>query len=362
MAQMLRDLLARLTMRFSPARERYMAHIGKHVPILKDALTGDPVNQLLTLRIMDDTARGRHADAAKKLEQLRRVVRDGSSDADKALYCVLMGESHVQQQQMGQAARWMHKASRYNHRFHYPYLLLGFHRLFHRGEPDRAAELFDRAISCIYDFPPLDESKQAVIALMHAAMAYALLLMHRTEDARLTLHKAAAAARTEEYLHAAAHIHAALGQRDEAEEALAGLKKVNGNRHANASEGVALLLAGTHPHFTARPIDPEPVRAYWDWFVQEERTLRRLLADQGGAACSRYQKAMFAPLVPEPRHIDLMGVGFKLVSGTPRLALCACHSRTYAALIEALVAACPKHIADTWEIVTYPGGLPADEL
>lgn len=362
MPQTFQGLLARLTMRFSPSRERWLLHIAQHVPILKNALTGDPVHQLLSLRIMDDTTQGRYADAAQKLEKLRRVVREGGKPADKALYCVLMGELHAHQHDMSRAAFWMRKASRYEHHFHYPYLLLGFHHLFNRGEPDRAAEEFDRAISCIYEFPPLDESKQAVIALMHSAMAYALLLMHRTEEARLTLHKASAAAGTAEFMHSAAYVFAAMGLREEAETSLAALKEADEKRHAGAAEGVALLLAGTHPHFTARPIDPQPIRAYWDWFVQEERTLRQILSDQGGVACVRYQKAMFDPLVPEPHHIDVMGVGFKLVSGTPRLVLCACHSRTYTALIEALAAACPEQIARSWEIVTYPGGLPVEEL
>lgn len=361
MANPISRALARLTLRFSPARERWLHHIGVYLPLLRDAFPDAPENHLRVLRIADALEARRHEEAAARLEQLLPVIRQSANPHEKALYCVLQGNLCLQSNRPGEAARWMREANKYEHRFHRPHLLLGFHYLYERSQYSRAYDHFDAAISCIYDFPPLDENKRFVIAGMQSGMALALVMMHRPEEAEAMLQRSQAARETAEHQLALAYLSAVLGRRSEAEAALDALRRIDPQRLEHWAPGVQLLLEGTHPHFTAKEPDAGAIAAYWDWFAHEERHLRILLRDQGGPACNAFQKKMFHPLVPEPANLDVMGVGFRMENGQPSLAFCDYFSRTYEKLCAALVAACPPEVTAHWRVTAVHGNPEAPQ-
>lgn len=353
MSHPFRAALARLTLHFSPERSRWVTHWERCLPILENTLPGDPHAQLLTMRFLDDLSASRYTHAQKKLELLRRIIREGGNQPDRALYCVLKGMYHAQLNQPYEMARCMRQASKHGHRYHLPYLLLGIHYLFDRCRYDQAYAAFNAAISCIYEFPPLDEGKRQLIARLQCSMALASTMMHDQPAAEALLIKAAPAEKSVEYQHASAVLRAVQGRRMEAEHALHLLAKADPQRHEHFAPGIRMMLEGAHPHFNALQPDTEAIAAYWEWFASEERTLRRILSEEGGNACWAYQNAAFSPLEPVPESIDMMGIGFRMVQGQPELNFYAYYSRTYAVLVDALAAACPEKVREHWHVAGF---------
>lgn len=344
----IRNTLAKLILRYSPAQRHWRRHIGTYLPILEDALENAPAEQLLTLRIMDDMDSRRFASAQKRLDKLRRFTHASANEADKALYCVLMGDYHFRQGQAFEMAHYMRQANRHGHHYHLPYLYLGIHDLYDRWVFDRASEALDKAISCVYKYPPLDEDKRRGVAVMQTLMSLCATMMHAPEEAERLLTLAAPAEAAAEYHHASAALHAVAGHAVETESALTALCQANPRMHDHWCEGIRLMLAGTHPHFTAREPDMTHVRRYWEWFVREEETLAGILTERGGRACVMYQQEHFGKLYQEKVSIDMMGISYRLEDGKPTLTLAACHSRTCEVLIDALMATCPQQISSRW--------------
>lgn len=357
----IRAIAAIFILRHSPSRKRWLRHLGTYLPIFEGALKDAPSEHLLTLRIMDDLAAGRLPRALNRLEKLRLYARASASEADKALYCVLLGDYYLRRGLSYEMARCMRQANRHGHRFHLPHLLLGYHYLFERWMFTYATNAFDEAITCVYKYPPLDESKRLGVAVMQSAMSLAATMMHQPEEAARLLTLAAPAEKTPDYLHASAALHAVAGHAEETEAALSALRKTAPLRHDRWCEGIRLMLAGTHPHFTVREPDPEIVSRFWSWFLREEETLLGILRDKGGNACFRYQQEHFGEIYPEKDTIDIMGVGYRMEDGKPSLTLAANHSRTCEALIAALVAACPQELSTRWNIHSCWGN-PEDNV
>lgn len=354
MSDLLRNLLARVALSRPFFRPEWQAHIMTHLPILEPAFHHSPRGQLLTLRILDDLHRNQLTSRTKqRLDEMKAICVNGGSAPDKALFCVLYGLYYARRGNQDEMARCFRHANKYGHTYHMPHLALGLHDLYNRERYDDCMTEFDKAIDCIYKYPPLDESKRQAIAACHAAMACALVMMHRTDEAERMLAKAAAFPSSSEYHYTSALLHAIHGRRDEALKALADLKRSSESLYQHVEPGVQLILDRCHPHFTAKAPDPSAIAAYWSWFAGEERTLRRLISE-GNGACVDYQRSHFNPLCPEPSNIDIIGVGFRMTNGQAELHFCAYYSRTYEALIDALIAACPPEVTAHWLITREP--------
>ncbi|MBQ2953259.1 MAG: hypothetical protein IJE07_06845 [Clostridia bacterium] len=356
MMQFLRNAAARLTLTFLPSRRRWEMHMGRYFPVMKEAFPDSPCAHLLILRVLDDME-SKHLDAAReKIRRLLRMVKATENEPDKALVQVLMGVFYLQCGDTVRMARCMRRAERHGHRFHLPHMLLAARYVYETGSYELACQELDKAIDCVYAFPPMDENRRRCVAVMHAIMSLAMLMMHRPEEAERLLAKAAPAENAEEYLHAQATLYALQGRDGEVEAALEALEKVSPRRLKDYGPGIRMMLDGTHPHFTAKTPDPEDIAAYWTWFVGEEQEMRRLLIREGTQACFTHQLAAFQPLAPEPAQIDMMTHGFILHDGQPEIHLYANHSRTYEALIDALLAACPPQVREHWTLRAFPGG------
>ena len=57
-------------------------------------------------------------------------------------------------------------------------------------------------------------------------------------------------------------------------------------------------------------------------------------------------------LVPDPE--DMMTATIELKDSKPEIVLTACYSRSYAAMIDAIAAACPADIRERWIITLQP--------
>ena len=83
-------------------------------------------------------------------------------------------------------------------------------------------------------------------------MAYALTMMHRTDEAAAMLAKAEPANDSEEYLHAGAMLSAVTKDADAANQAVSKLTKLHPALGDEVAKHVRLILDGTHIHFFPR--------------------------------------------------------------------------------------------------------------
>lgn len=357
MLQSLHNALAKLVLRYAPARKRWMGHVAAWLPIMEKAFVKEPRAHLLTLLMLDDLQAGRLQQAEARRQKLERMAQASGQAPDQALVHVLTGVCHFRRGNLPAMSHRMRAAEEAGHRFHLPHVMRAVFFLHDMWNFQRCCEELDKAIDCVYSYPPLDEGKRRAIAVMQSDMALARTMMRRPEEAERLLQKAEPARDTAEYLHALATLRAVQGCREEARCALDALEKADGRRWETYREGIQMMMEGTHPHFTAKAPDPQAIAAYWDWFIREEKELRRLLTHQGPHACFMHQRDAFSPLVPEPASIDRMVHNHVMIGGRPEIHFLANHSATYQALIDALIAACPEEVKQHWTLRGFPGGM-----
>ncbi len=360
MLSSVQDALAKFFLRIPlPPQIRWESHYDVHYPILKDAFRQSPRAYLRTMLTLDAIEAKKPQRALRRLQKLKPFCENGSN-AEKALYYVLLGLYYDLIDRMPQMASNMRKAEQFGHTHPTPHVMVCMYVLFDRHLYEQAVEEADKAINCAYLYPPMTEPHRRFVACCYAESAFALTMMHRLDDAEDALRKADFAADSMEHLFAAAFLRAVQGRRAEAEDATAALKALQPFRYEHAMANIPLILDGMHPHFTAKAPDDAAIRDYWAWFRREENTLLTKLNSQGHIAAFQHHHEYFKNLTPEPAEIDMMHVEFEFhsepgqVNGQPQMTLRACYSRTYDALIGAMIAACPEDISARWRIVREP--------
>lgn len=321
------------------------------LPILTPAFQKDRYAQLLTLFALDRMERQRLSSARRLLNRLEPLCQKGS-DAEQALWLVLGGLYCMQRDDHIAMAEAFDAAAAFNHNYHLPYLLSADFHALNSKLYDTALENYDRAINCIYQFPPLDDEKRLVVAQAQAGMALCLTMMHRYDEAQDALRKAESFSDCEEYLHARALLSAVHGDAEDAAQALAAFKELNPSLHEQAAKHVQLILDGTHIHFNVRPVREELVSGFWQWFCNQEPAFLRLLEEGKADECGNQLAEHIDTLVPDEE--DMMTAAIEVQDGKPTIVLRACYSRSYAAMIAAFTDAFPEELRDRWRIVTLP--------
>ena len=347
----LHELFLRALTYLPPMRSRLEIQIGHFAPILEPAFQENRYAQLLTLFCLDSIDCGRLRAAQKLLNRLEPIAFAGS-DAEKALWCVLAGYYLDHCDQRGSAVSAYEEASGHGHQFPLPHLVTAEFHLLNTKLYDLALENYNKAINILYHNLPLNEEKQHLIAMAQAGLSITLAMMHRTDDATAALAKADLASDSEEYLHATALLSAINGDQEGAEEALAAFRKISPQLAEHVAGHVRMILDRTHIHFFPRPVNPGLPEAFWTWFRSKEKEFQSLL-DKGDAdACGTMLAEHINTLVPDEE--DQMYSAVELHDGKPEMILTACYSRSYAAMMEALAAACPEDICRRWIITLRP--------
>jgi len=338
----------------SPLRPRsWDACLHTHWPILQHAMQENPhalTQALQCLAALDAGNVGRRT--LGRLLKLRKFCRSSSSDADRALYCFLCALYRERRGEREEMITDLRAACHWGHTYHTIHAMLGTHCLMESGLYRLASEAYDQAIGCLYRYPPLDDGKRRLIAVMQAHQATALLMMHRTAEAETLLNRSEPAAGSPGYLYALAMLQASRGLAEEARQTLETLRKQRTPLTSYVQTHVSLLLNGTHPHFTVLPADPNKLRRFWDVFQSREGAILASLKEgKGSSACFHQICIAFRSLWPTDETADRMSLHFRLQDGRPQLHLSALYSRTYDALIEQLIALCPPGITDRWDII-----------
>lgn len=355
MPKQIRDFFALARLKTPLADPDWAVRTRMHWPILERALHRSPYGRMLALQLLSDLDNHRVSRRTNtRLLRLKAVCQDSGSDADLALYCFLCAYLHDDLGQHGHMEAALRAANQFGHRYHMIHMMLGA-RLLERSLFDEAARELDRAIDCIYQFPPLDEAKRRLVGVLQSLRAQALLLMHRPEEAEALLEKAAHAADAPHHLYALALLRAHQGRGEEAGRALEALRAAQSPMAEVAARHVPLLQEGRHSHFTVIPADQQKLRQYWHWFQREEDSLLARLKVNGPADCLAYQRATFNSVCPVDSAVDGVDVRFEMVGGKPCIRLSARHSRTGEAFLRELIAACPPGLSERWTIDFRPG-------
>ena len=345
----LQEICLHLQTYLPPVRTRLQDIIERYAPLLTPAFEQDRFAQLLTLFAIDRIERNQLKKAEKLIDRLEPHCK---TDAEKALWHVLVGLYCWANDNPDTMAIHFDDAAALGHDHHYPHMLSGEYHLLCTHYFDRALAEFDQAIDCIYKFPPLDEPGRHVIAQAQAAMAYALTMMHRTDEAAAMLAKAEPANDSEEYLHAGAMLSAVNKDADAANQAVSKLTKLHPALGDEVAKHVRLILDGTHIHFFPREVPPGLPADFWAWFREQEPVFQPLLEKNDVDACGHMLAEHINALVPDPE--DMMTATIELKDGKPEIVLTACYSRSYAAMIDAIAAACPADIRERWIITLQP--------
>ena len=357
----LSNALAAVALRRPFAPKPFAAYWSVYRAILAPAFQDMPCGRLAALRIRHDWHL--HRAPAASITRLRQLqaLADSGPDADRALYYFLGAAVADMRQDAEDIPRWLRPSLRAGASFHLIHSMLGEHYLHGRHAFSRAEAEYRQALSLIR-VERQDDLRQKLAARYQSALAITLMMRHRTQKAGALLKEAASQPDCPDHQHALALLHALHGRREEAHHALSRLRELDAARADSLEPGLQMLLEGTHPHFTAKTPDEQLIAKYWAWFAANEAEMRRLLNTKDGRrACREHQQAQFAPLVPEPAEIDVMFTSFWLREGRPAITFNANHSRTYAALIAALIRLCPKELTDGpdgWVLIDESGPIP----
>lgn len=345
----LQEICLHLQTYLPPVSARLDDIIGRYAPILNPAFGENRYAQLLTLFAIDRIERNQLKSAQKLIDRLEPHCK---TNAEKALWHVLVGLYCWTNDNPDTMAFYFDDAAALGHDYHYPHMLSGEYHLLCTHHFDKGLAEFDRAIDCIYKFPPLDEPGRHVIAQAQAAMAYALTMMHRTDEATAMLAKAELANDSDEYLHASAILSAVNKDADAANQAVSKLTKLHPALGEEVAKHVRLILDGTHIHFFPREVPPGLPADFWAWFRTQESTFQALLDKGDPEGCTSILAGHINELVPDEE--DTMTAGFEGTDGQPEIVLTACYSRSYARMIDAIAAACPDDIRERWRITLRP--------
>lgn len=330
-------------------RTRLDSIISRYAPMLNPAFKEDRDAQLLTLFALDELEKNKLRDAEKLIDRLESHCK---TDAEKALWNIVVGMYCWANDRPDTMDYYFDKAAALGHQHHLPHMLSGEYHLLGSHHFDKALAEYDRAIDCIYQFPPLNDPGRYLIAQAQACMAYALTMMHRTDEASAMLVKAEFAHDSEEYLHASAILSAVKQDAEAANKAVSELTKLNPPLGEDVGKQVRLILDGTHIHFFPREVAPSLPADFWTWFCTQEPTFQPLLDKDDPDACGQILADHINTLVPDPE--DMMTATIELKDGKPEIILTACYSRSYGAMIEAIAAACPADIRQRWIITLQP--------
>lgn len=347
----LHEIYLRALSYLPPVQARLETQIQHFMPILDPAFHENRYAQLLTLFCLDSTDRNKLRTAQKLLNRLEPICFAGS-EAEKALWCVVAGYYLESAGMHDSSIAAYNEADTYGHSFHLPYMLIAEHHVLNTHLYDLAMENYDKAINCIYRYPPLDDGKRYVIAQAQAGTALALTMMHRPEDAVAALAKSELANDSEEYLHSSAFLHAVQGDSERAEKTLTAFRALNPNLCEHVANHIRMILDGTHIHFYVRPVPPGLPDDFWRWFREKEAAFQPLLDKGDTDSCGNILAEYINTLVPDEE--DQMYASVELKDGKPEMILTACYSRSYAAMINAIISACPSDIRDRWLLTIQP--------
>ncbi len=242
-------------------------HEAAFGPILTPAFAGSAAARVHLINALNHLSRRDVKEGIKLLEKIKPACEN---DADFAAWNFFMGLACELAQGEERMISYYTEAGRYHHAFYLPYLKLALYWHTH-SEPRKATECYGAGLSLLSEE---NERERATLASSLVGYASCLVCIHQYERAEDALSRSARlmptlAGREGTY----ALLYAAQGRREEAEQMLDRLAPALA---AQTRENVEQILLGKHPQFSALPMEPEEMAAFWNFFLEKADALDAL--------------------------------------------------------------------------------------
>ncbi len=288
------DKVARKVSAGESFQRSWKVHEEAFGPILTPAFKGDEQSRVNLTAALNKVCRGDIKGGFKKLERLEKFCE---TDADLAAWHFFKGLCFdLAGEEEAMLMEYM-DAGEFGHNFYLPYMKCATHA--YQGALYEPAETdFRKAIECL-EADQLDEQKITHLAYAYFNLSSTLLMMHRTSEA-------------EEMMRKSEQIQANLPGRKAAEAILCAVKGDEARAKAAlviveteevvvakaTREAVEKILNGTHPHYNELEVDMSAVEAFWDWFIVNQKIMRRMIdREEMEEVLTMIQEAL-TPLLP----------------------------------------------------------------
>lgn len=256
-------------------QKSWTAHLKNYGPILKPAFPENYQAKVLLCGALTHITKKNQPQALLKLNSLQKHLE---TDADKAAFFFTMGLFCEYAGKFDEMAGLYAQANDLKHGFFLPYLKVGKYDLDRRNY-GRAEESYRNAIRCLA--AAADPKEKQLLATAYTNQASCLIMMHRSAEAETALEKARQAAPMVPGRAAPeAILHSLRGETAQMLTSLDTLKTMAPFAYDSIKKSTDKILSRTEPQFFTIPVDAEKVAAFWNWFTEEEASLKQQLDKQ----------------------------------------------------------------------------------
>lgn len=277
----LRDLKARLMLKSKRIKNGFESSWATHCrmfgDILEPAFKDDMATRLELTSALNLISAGHYSAGQQMLEKLFKYCK---TDEDFAAWYFFMGSGCQKMGLDDLAALFYSESAKREPKFYMVYLMLA--KCMHaKKQYDLAVAAYLKAIEEIEDRPPKDEipavNTNALLGSVHGNLASCLVMMRRYDDAEYELYEAESYDFSPPQLYVTwATLYAATDRKTLAQAKMAELKELSPELETESALRIAEIAEGKNPHFTPKKIDSGRLKAFWDWFKQNEERLRAL--------------------------------------------------------------------------------------
>lgn len=342
---------AELMLKLPGAAEKFGDKLYNHRrmfgEIIDPAFRDDIAARVRLIDALELMTRGRLNKASGKLRGLEGFCR---SDADYAAWYFFTGALCEKYGMTEPALFFYGESAGCDPEFYMVYLRLA-NCLHTKKRYDGALNAYIKALDEVLSRPKRNEvpavCEEALLGSIHANAANCLLMMRRYDDAEFELCEAERYGCARPMLQLTwAMLYAATERRAQANERMSRLRIESPELEAASALKVREIIERKNPHFAPRSIAADKLKAFWDWFSENEGMMHTLAVGAGSPlALDKVYERMrrlfdFGTEKPE--------LNFGLDGEKARLSFYDNYNLTFEIWLERLVDTAPRQLRQRW--------------
>lgn len=342
---------AELMLRLPKAAEKFADKLYNHRrmfgEIIDPAFRDDIAARLRLIDTLELMMRGRLPEATKKLYGLHEFCR---SDADFAAWYFFTGVLCEKCGMTEPALFYYGESAKCDPEFYMVYLQLA--KCLHtKKRYEGALNAYITALDEVLSRPKRDEvpavREDALLGSIHANAANCLLMMRRYDDAEFELYEAERYGCEDPMLWLTwATLYAATGRRAQASERMSRLRAESPELEAASALRVREVIEQRNSRFALRSIPTDKLKAFWDWFSENEGMMHTLAVGAGSQlALDKVYEQMCNVF---DFGTEKPGLSFGLDGEKARLSFYDNYNLTFEIWLERLVDTAPKQLRQRW--------------
>lgn len=339
------DKLAEQAFNRPDFQKSWAVHMQAFGPILGPAFADNYQAKVHLTAALNNISR---KELQQGLEKMKKLQASCETNADKAAWLFFMGVLFETAGDIQQSVSLYRNANDFHHRFYMPYLKVA-KRAHEDGMFEIAEVNYRSAIDC-FTATGLDSQAKTIMASAYTNLATCLIMMQRFDEAESALVTSCqllpdtpARSATE------AVLCAVRGDEKGAMKHLSLLESYFPPALEQTGRDVKEILDGTHIQFNAVPLDEDKIAAFWQWFLDNDSTMRRHLAAKEYDNVLAMLTEQLSPLFPfSKREPDF---GILMEENYVQLELADFFAVSMHSGYEQLISACPEEIKGNWRFV-----------